>query len=61
MTITIKLLPSGDLGRALRALWPLALIALPAVVEAAGASLLVRLMLDITMRMADHAMSPRQA
>ncbi|WP_424533369.1 hypothetical protein ACOZ38_23730 [Sphaerisporangium viridialbum] len=61
MTITIKLLPSGDLGRALRALWPLALIALPAVAEAAGVSLLVRLMLEVSMRMADRAVRPERA
>ncbi|MCW2877706.1 MAG: hypothetical protein JWQ95_1806 [Sphaerisporangium sp.] len=56
ITITLPRLPmSADLRRALRALWPLAVIALPAVAEAAGASLIVRLALEIAVRMTDQA------
>jgi hypothetical protein len=61
ITITLPSVPgSSDLRRALRMLWPLALIALPAVAEAAGASILVRLVLEVAMRMTDHALDPQQ-
>lgn len=55
MTITITLPGLPTLGRAVRTVWPLAIVALPVLAEAAGASLLVRLVLEIAIRMADHA------
>ncbi|RCG32751.1 hypothetical protein DQ384_04555 [Sphaerisporangium album] len=60
MTITITLpqmLTSADLRRLLRALWPLAAVALPAVAEAVGASFVVRLAVEIAVRVAGQAMS----
>ncbi|MEU9891253.1 hypothetical protein [Sphaerisporangium sp. NPDC051011] len=60
MTITItlpRLLVSTDVQRLLRALWPLAAVALPAVAEAIGASFVVRLAVEIAVRMADQAVS----
>ncbi|GAA0988291.1 hypothetical protein GCM10009555_069580 [Acrocarpospora macrocephala] len=57
ITITLPRLPAtADLGRALRTLWPWATIALPALAEIAGASVLVRVMLEVAMRMAERAM-----
>ncbi|MEV6986174.1 hypothetical protein AB0M95_33615 [Sphaerisporangium sp. NPDC051017] len=60
MTITItlpRLLVSTDVQRLLRALWPLAAVALPVVAEAVGASFVVCLAVEIAVRMADQAVS----
>ncbi|MEU0566853.1 hypothetical protein ABZ297_15880 [Nonomuraea sp. NPDC005983] len=62
ITITLSRLPvTADLGRALRALWPFAATALSALAEIAGAPVLVRMMLEVVMRMAERAIGLQPA
>lgn len=63
MTITINLprLPvHTGLLRALRTLWPLAVVAIPVLAEAAGASVLVCVLLEVAVQVTDQAVGAPQ-
>ncbi|WP_214105447.1 hypothetical protein [Acrocarpospora catenulata] len=63
MTITINLprlaAPVG-LVRTLRALWPLAVVAIPVLAEAAGASVLICVLLEVAVQVTDQAVGAPQ-